>query len=131
MVLASCNKTFACCGVCCMAWFSVQSFSRSSFYSHVMRRFSSPILAAEASKSVLGTCRADVKQRMSTPTLWGFSTKHHRRRLWGGSLGTCPPIIEKRPCIYHFLLPSAPQYLGFPTQYFLQVYANAKHDSNL
>src|SRR6218665_582634 len=21
----------------------------------------------------------------------------------GGSPGTCPPIIEKRPCIYHFL----------------------------
>src|SRR6218665_1069661 len=24
----------------------------------------------------------------------------------GGSLGTCPPIIENRPCIYHFLPPN-------------------------
>ena len=29
----------------------------------------------------------------------------HRRR---GSPGTCPPIIENRPCIYHFLPPLAP-----------------------
>jgi len=37
----------------------------------------------------------------------------------GGNPGTCPPIIEKRPCIYQFSLPpSAPQYFGFPTQYF-------------
>jgi len=41
----------------------------------------------------------------------------HRRRL-GGSPGTCPPIIEKRPCIYHFLPPFAPQYFGLTTQYF-------------
>src|SRR6218665_1689347 len=27
----------------------------------------------------------------------------HRRRLLAGSPGTCPPIIEKCPCIYHFL----------------------------
>src|SRR6218665_2027697 len=26
----------------------------------------------------------------------------------GGSPGTCSPIIEKRPCIYHFLPPFAP-----------------------
>jgi len=43
---------------------------------------------------------------------------------FGGSPGTCPPIIEKHPCIYHFLPPSAPQYIGFPTQYFWQVYAS-------
>src|SRR6218665_2321719 len=28
------------------------------------------------------------------------------------------PIIEKHPCIYHFLPPSAPQYFGLPTIYF-------------
>src|SRR6218665_3735448 len=44
----------------------------------------------------------------------------------GGSSGTCPPIIEKRPCIYHFIPPS-PQYFGLPTQYFGQVYASAPH----
>jgi len=38
-------------------------------------------------------------------------------RLWGGSPGTCPPIIEKRPCIYHFL-PPFPQYCGLLTQSF-------------
>src|SRR6218665_2622760 len=41
---------------------------------------------------------------------------------FGGSPGTCPPnapIIENRPCIYHFLSTSASQYFGFsPTQYF-------------
>src|SRR6218665_250269 len=34
----------------------------------------------------------------------------HRRRL-GGSPGTCTPIIEKRPCIYYFLPPFAPNIL--------------------
>src|SRR6218665_3755915 len=28
-----------------------------------------------------------------------------RRRLMGGSPGRGPPIMEKRPCIYHFLPP--------------------------
>jgi len=37
---------------------------------------------------------------------------------FGGCPGMCPPIIEKFPCIYHFLPPSAPQYFGLPTQYF-------------
>src|SRR6218665_1562734 len=45
---------------------------------------------------------------------------------FGGSRARAPPIIENRPCIYHFLSTSAPQYFGFsPTQYFLQVYASA------
>ena len=35
-----------------------------------------------------------------------------------GSPGTCPPIIEKRPCIYHFLPPFALQYFDLQTQYF-------------
>src|SRR6218665_2859711 len=48
----------------------------------------------------------------------------HRHRPWG-SPGTCPQIIEKHPCIYHFLPPfAAPQYFGLPTQYLSQVYAN-------
>src|SRR6218665_137529 len=52
------------------------------------------------------------------------SLDSYRRRLWRGSPGTCPaPIIEKCPCIYHFLH-SASQYFGFPTQYFGQVYAS-------
>ena len=50
---------------------------------------------------------------------------------FGGQPGHMPPIIEKRPCIYHFLPPSAPnilvcppnilvcpQYFGLPSQYF-------------
>ena len=47
----------------------------------------------------------------------------HRRILWGHP-GHVPPIIEKRPCIYQFLLPFAPQYFGLPTQYFCQPYAS-------
>src|SRR6218665_3530069 len=41
----------------------------------------------------------------------------HRRRFLGQP-GHVPPIIEKRPCIYHFLPPLIPQYFGLPTQYF-------------
>src|SRR6218665_2318508 len=37
-----------------------------------------------------------------------------------------PPIIENRPCIYHFLPPFAPQYFGLPTQYFCEVYASGR-----
>ena len=40
---------------------------------------------------------------------------------FGGQPGHVPPIIEKRPCIYHFL---PPQYFGLPTKYFGQVYAS-------
>src|SRR6218665_3913102 len=36
----------------------------------------------------------------------------------GGCPGTCPPIIEKRLCIYHFLPPFAPQYLVCPPNIF-------------
>ena len=43
---------------------------------------------------------------------------------FGGQPGHVPPIIEKRPCIHHFLPPSAPQYFGLPTQYFWQVYTS-------
>jgi len=42
----------------------------------------------------------------------------------GAAWARAPPIIEKRPCIYCFLPPSAPQYFGLPTQYFWQVYAS-------
>src|SRR6218665_1851246 len=35
----------------------------------------------------------------------------------GGSPGTCPPIIEKRPCIYHFYHLS-PSILVFPPNIF-------------
>src|SRR6218665_259184 len=35
----------------------------------------------------------------------------------GGQPGHVPSVIEKRPCIYHFLPPFAPQYFGLP-QYF-------------
>jgi len=52
----------------------------------------------------------------------------HRRRLWGAR-ARAPPIIEKRPCIYHFLPPSAlTKYFGLSTQYFWQVYASGLHD---
>src|SRR6218665_441903 len=37
---------------------------------------------------------------------------------FGGSLSTCPPIIEKRPCIYHFLPPFAPNILVCPPNIF-------------
>src|SRR6218665_1333572 len=69
--------------------------------------------------------------------LWSsFSGKmnshaRHRRKLWGGCPGTCPPTIEKCPCIYHFLPPSGPQYFGLPTHYFLQVYAGDAGDHRL
>jgi len=46
-----------------------------------------------------------------------------------GSPGTCPPIIEKRPCIYNFLPPS-PKYFGLPTQYFWQVYASGTYNGD-
>ena len=36
-----------------------------------------------------------------------ITTNTHRRRLWGQP-GHVPPIIEKRPCIYHCLPPSVP-----------------------
>jgi len=42
----------------------------------------------------------------------------HRCRLWEGQPGHVPQIIEKCPCIYLFLPPSAPQYLSLPIQYF-------------
>src|SRR6218665_1438336 len=44
---------------------------------------------------------------------------YHRCRLWGGSPGKCPPIIEKCPCIYHFLPPFALQIFWFAHQIFL------------
>ena len=37
----------------------------------------------------------------------------HRRRLWGSARARAPPIIEKRPCIDHFLPPSAPRIVWF------------------
>ena len=60
--------------------------------------------------------------------IYGETTKYNNIqhiicRLWSQP-GHVPPIIEKRPCIYHFLPPSAPQYFGLPTQYFWQVYAS-------
>src|SRR6218665_421419 len=36
------------------------------------------------------------------------STSGHRRRLGGAARARAPPIIEKRPCIYHFLPPFPP-----------------------
>jgi len=33
---------------------------------------------------------------------------------FGGQLGAAPPIIEKCPCIYHFLPPFAPNILVCP-----------------
>src|SRR6218665_3797461 len=37
---------------------------------------------------------------------------------FGGSLGTCPPIIENCPCIYHFLPPFHPSILVCPPNIF-------------
>ena len=51
-------------------------------------------------------------------------TRNHRIRL-RGQPGHVPSIIEKCPCIYHFLPPFAPPYFGLPTQYLWQVYASA------
>src|SRR6218665_2133743 len=38
---------------------------------------------------------------------------------FGRSPGTCPSIIEKRPCIYHFLPPFAPPISSFAHPIFL------------
>jgi len=46
--------------------------------------------------------------------------------LGGAARARAHPIIEKRPCIYHFLPLFAPQYYGLPTQYIWQVYAIAE-----
>src|SRR6218665_1382936 len=40
-----------------------------------------------------------------------FCSGKHRLRLWRGIPGRCPPIINKRPCNYHFLPPFAPIFL--------------------
>src|SRR6218665_1667559 len=37
---------------------------------------------------------------------------------FGGIPGTFPPIIEKRPCIYHFLPPFSPNILVCPNNIF-------------
>ena len=36
----------------------------------------------------------------------------------GGQPGNMSPIIEKRPCIYHFLTPFAPLLLVYPPNIF-------------
>src|SRR6218665_3120052 len=62
---------------------------------------------------------------LSPLTLWKsdlslpWTDLWHRCRLWGGSPGTCPQIIEKRPCIYHFLPPFAPPIFWFAHPIFL------------
>ena len=46
---------------------------------------------------------------------------------FGGSPGTCPPIIENRPCIYHFLSPFAPPIFWFALPIFLTSLRQCMH----
>ena len=58
------------------------------------------------------TALADATNDLSMPC-----HEQHRRRLWGQPRQRASPIIEKRPCTYHFL-PPFPQDFGLLTQYF-------------
>src|SRR6218665_1433859 len=49
----------------------------------------------------------------------GNSYRHEHRRRLKGKPGMCPPIIENRSCIYHFLPPFAPPIFWFVHPIFL------------